>query len=134
MLRIGESKIISSNLMKSKNINFRLKQMITVHIIYVHIINVNKKIELLLINILNDLNVEDNDTESWPYYLCQINHLIYLIIIHQIVWFIYIFCCRVNITLWTGGTDISGTTSGVSTRLGVCVRLSPRVKKILRQT
>jgi hypothetical protein len=64
MLRIGESKIISSNLMKSKNINFRLKQMITVHIIYVHIINVNKKIELLLINILNDLNVEDNDTES----------------------------------------------------------------------
>ena len=50
--------------MKSKNINFRLKQMITVHIIYVHIINVNKKIELLLINILNDLNVEDNDTES----------------------------------------------------------------------
>jgi hypothetical protein len=64
MLRIGESKIILSNLMKSKNINFRLKQMITVHIIYVHIINVNKKIELLLINILNDLNVEDNDTES----------------------------------------------------------------------
>jgi hypothetical protein len=47
--------------------------------------------------------------------------------------FIY-FCYSANITLWARGSDISRTTSGVSTRLGVCVLLSPRVIKRIIKT